>query len=153
MPADAPMDIRDFLIDPSSLDWDKLLAYWTPPLSPGAILWFVNRLGEPFVLTPAGTVQWLIVGTGEIREIAHGREAFARLLDVRSNADEWLRISLVRACSGGLQLAKDECLGFRIPPALMGKYEPGNLVPTNIYSHYSWLAHTVKQDEIYWTGD
>jgi hypothetical protein len=148
------MDIREFLTDPAGKDWKKLLGYWTPPLEPHSTLWFVNRLGEPFVVAPGGAVQWLVVGTGELVDAAASREAFARQIDVPENAEKWLRIPLVRACvAGGVALGADECLGFRIPPALMGGYEASNLVPTNIYSHYSWLSHTARQDEIYWMGD
>jgi hypothetical protein len=148
------MDIRLFLIDPAGKDWKKLLGYWTPPLSPDVTLWFVNLLGEPFVTTPDGAVQWLTVGTGNLSAVAPTREKFAQLLDRRENAEMWLRIPLVESCrAAGIGLASDECFGFKIPPPLLGKYEVSNLQPANIYSHYSWLSHMTRQDEIYWTGD
>jgi hypothetical protein len=148
------MNIRDFLIDLVGKDWDKLLAYWRPPLKPDSTLWFVNLLGEAFLVTPSGGVQWLAVGTGALSDIAPSREAFARSLDRRENADLWLRISLVEGCQkAGMRLTAEECYGFKIPPALMGNYDVPNLQPANIYSHYSWLAHITRQDEIYWTGD
>lgn len=148
------MDIREFLIDPAGMDWKTLLAYWTPPLGEGVEIWFVNKLGELFVVAPDGKVQWVVVGKGEVMDVATSREAFARQLDTRERADEWLRIPLARACAAaGARLERGECYGFRIPPALMGKYEASNLVPTNLRSHYSWLAHMSKQDEIYWMGD
>jgi hypothetical protein len=148
------MDIREFLVDPAGKDWNRLLGYWKPPLPPEITLWFVNLLGEPFVTTPEGTVHWLIVGSGELTAVAPSREIFAQLLDRRPNSDMWLRISLVESCrAAGITLGADECYGFRIPPPLLGKYETANLQPTNIYSHYSWLSHITKQDEIYWTGD
>ena len=148
------MDIRDFLIDPAGKDWKRLLGYWRPPLPPDATLWFVNLLGEPFLVTPDGEVHWLTVGTGTLSAVAPTREDFARLLDQRQNAENWLRISLVQSCrAAGVSLGADECYGFKIPPPLLGKYEVANLQPTNIYSHYSWLSHMTRQDEIYWTGD
>ena len=51
------MDIREFLIDPAGMDWKRLLGYWTPPLHADAALWFVNKLGEPFIIAPGGAVQ------------------------------------------------------------------------------------------------
>jgi hypothetical protein len=148
------MNIRDFLLEPEGKDWNKLLGYWKPPLPPDATLWFANLLGEASLLTREGAVHWLTVGTGAWSEVASSREVFARMLDESENAERWLRISLVESCRKvGMRLNADECLGFRIPPPLLGKYEVANLQPTNIYSHYSWLSHITKQDEIYWTGD
>lgn len=148
------MNIRAFLIDPTGKDWNKLLSYWRPPLPPDATLWFVNLLGEPFVATTDGAVHWLTVGTGVLRAVAPTREVFAQLLDQRENAEMWLRTPLVESCrAAGIALGTDECYGFKIPPPLFGRYEASNLQPTNIYSHYSWLSHMTRQDEIYWTGD
>ena len=148
------MNIRALLIDPTGKDWNKLLEYWRPPLPPDATLWFVNLLGELFFTTSNGAVHWLNVGTGTLHEVAPTREAFAQLLDRRENADLWLRIPLIESCrAAGIVLGADECYGFKIPPSLLGKYEASNLQPTNIYSHYSWLSHMARQDEIYWTGD
>jgi hypothetical protein len=147
------MNIRAFLLDPEGKDWAKLLEYWRPTLPPDAELWFVNLLGEPFVVASDGIVHWLTVGSGTLNAVAATREEFARLLDQRANADVWLRIPLVEGCrAAGIQLGPDECYGFKIPPALLGKYEVWNLQPANIYSHYSWLSHMTRQDEIYWTG-
>ena len=148
------MNIRDFLIDPGGKDWPKLLSYWRPPLPEDASMWLVNMLGEIIFGTKDGAIHRLVVGTGAIERLAGDRQAFARQLDVRENADAWLRIGLVEGCrKDGMKLGPEECLGFRIPPQLLGEYSVGNLQPTNIYSHYSWLAHLSKQDEIYWTGD
>jgi hypothetical protein len=152
--AGAVLNIRDFLIDPAGKDWNKLLGYWSPVLPPQVTLWLVNRLGDALLASRNGAILWLVVGTGSVMEIARDRETFARLLDRRENADEWLRIPLVEGCrQAGMQLGADECYGFKVPPALLGKYAVSNLQPTNIYSHYSWLSHMCRQDEIYWTGD
>jgi hypothetical protein len=148
------MNIQDYLIDPAGKDWNRLLAYWTPPLQPQMTLWFANRLGDIFLADPDGAIHRLEVGTGSLQRIASDRREFARLLDLRENADTWLRIPLVEQCrTAGMTLGTDECYGFRIPPALLGSYEVANLQPTNIYSHFSWLAHMARKDEIYWTGD
>jgi hypothetical protein len=148
------MNIQDFLINPNGKDWRKLLAYWTPPLPPDAALWFVNCLGDIFYNAEAGAVFRLVVGTGTVERLAADKQEFARLLDLPSNADAWLQTTLVERCRrAGIGLDPDQCIGFKVPPALLGKYEVANLQATNIYSHYSWLAHLTKPDEIYWTGD
>lgn len=148
------MNIHDYLIDPRGKDWQKLLGYWTPPLPQDAALWLVNRLGEAFFASAGGAIHRLVVGTGTIEHLAPDRTTMARLLDVRENADAWLRIGLIDDCRrAGMHLAPDECYGFKVPPALLGDYAVSNLQPTNLYSHYSWLSHLAKNDEIYWTGD
>jgi hypothetical protein len=148
------MNIHNFLIDPRGKDWQRLLAYWSPLIPQDAALWLVNQLGEPIFAGNDGAIHRLVVGSGKVEHLAPDRKALARLLDVRENADAWLRIGLIEGCRrAGMSLAKDECYGFKVPPALLGTYEVTNLQPTNIYSHYSWLSHMSRQDEIYWTGD
>jgi hypothetical protein len=148
------MNVHDFLIDLAGKDRKILLDYWRSLLLPDTTLWLVNRLGEAFLVNGDETIAWLSVGTGTVTSVAPTRKAFAAMLDQRHNAEAWLRISLVDGCrKAGMHLAAEECYGFKIPPALLGKYEVPNLQPTNIYSHYSWLSHLTRQDEIYWTGD
>jgi hypothetical protein len=148
------MNIHDYLIDLEGKDWRKLLAYWNSRVPDDAVPWFANKLGEAFFATKDGSIHRLIVGTGAIEHLAADRDTFARLIDIRENAEAWLRMSLIEACrKAGMQLAPLDCLGFKVPPALFGEYVVSNLQPTNIYSHYSWLSHLAKQDEIYWTGE
>ena len=115
------MNINDYLINQVGADWGKLLHAWIPPLPRDFTLWLVNRLGELFIVVPDGSVHWLEVGSGKLNRLANSREHFAQLLDRDNNADSWLRTSLINACrSADMQLAKDECYGFKIPPALQG---------------------------------
>jgi len=121
------MVVTDYLIDPAGKDWNHLLGYWTPLLPASFRLWLVNKLGELFGTDANGAVHRLEVGTANISRIAMDRTDFARLIDVRANAELWLRISLTDACrSSGTRLAADECYGFKIPPPLLGRYEASN---------------------------
>jgi len=147
------MNINDYLIDQSGKDWGTLLQSWMPPLPLNFTIWLVNRLGEPVIATPDGAIHWLDVGASRLNKVADSREQFAHLLDQGSNADKWLRISIVNACRlAGMTLAPDECYGFKIPPILQGQYDVNNLQPTKLATHYSLLAHLGKQEEIYWAG-
>jgi hypothetical protein len=146
--------IEDFLLDLNGKDWGKLLSYWAPLLPQDHRLWLVNRFGDLFFTSSDNAVHRLIVGTGKIERLAPDKESFARELDRMENAERWLRILLTIECKkAGMGLRHDECFGFKVPPALAGAYEISNLEPTNIYSHYSWLAHLAKQEEIFWTGN
>ena len=148
------MIVTDYLIEPAGKDWTRLLAHWTPPLPAEFRLWMVNRLGEIIGTDETGAVHRLEVGTAKFVQVAGQRADFARLIDERANAELWLRISLTDACrNAGMKLAADECYGFKIPPPLLGRYDVSNLVPVKLDSHYSWLAHLNRQDEIYWAGD
>ena len=60
------MNIHDFLIDPRGKDWQKLLAYWIPPLPRDAALWLVNKLGQPIFATKEGGIHRLILGMGTV---------------------------------------------------------------------------------------
>ena len=146
------MNINDYLISPEGKNWTRLLNFWVPPLPARFTLWFVNRLGEVFVIGENNGVLRLDVGVGTCSEVARDQNHFAQLLDSDKRLpDEWFRIRLVDACrEAGLNLRADECYGFKIPPTLGGRYEVSNLKPTNLLVHFSYQAYICKQDAIYW---
>ncbi|HKE96163.1 MAG TPA: DUF1851 domain-containing protein [Povalibacter sp.] len=145
------MNIHDYLIAPSGINWTRLLQDWTPPLPSGVTVWLVNRFGDVVVVSPQGTVHRLDVTAGTYTEIARSREHFAQLLDVAGNAEAWLRVALVDACrKAGTNLSPGQCYGFKVPPTLGGKYEVANIVPTALDTHYSFQAYVCKQTDIYW---
>jgi hypothetical protein len=145
------MNVEDYLIDQRNKDWRMLLSRWTPPLPVDFTLWLVNRLGELFLVTDDEAVHYLEFGTGSLHLVAANRDQFAQRLDSGSNADAWLRISLVDACrKAGKHLTADECYGFKVPPILQGRYEVENLEPMRLDKHYSLMAHLIKQEDIYW---
>jgi hypothetical protein len=146
------VELRKYIIATEGIDWRALLSRWIPPLPTNFMLWFVNRFGDAFVTAQDGSVLRLDVGTGTCTKLAGSRDEFARLLDIPINTDSWLRPSIVDACvRSRIELAPGECYGFKIPPVLQGTYEVSNLVPAKLDSHYSWMAHLSRQDEIYWT--
>ncbi len=145
------MNLQDYILPTEGIDWRALLSYWTPPLPERFALWFVNRFGDAFGAAPGGAILRLDTGSGTCSTVARNRDEFAALLDVPANTDAWLRPSVVDACvRAKMFLAPGECYGFKIPPALQGTYEVTNLVPTKLDTHYSWMAHFSRQDEIYW---
>jgi hypothetical protein len=145
------MQITDYLLAQSGTDWRMLLNDWIPPLPPRFNLWLVNLLGDVFVIGPDHAVLRLDVGSGDCVVVAHSREHFAQLLDDGAHANEWLRLELVDACrSAGMTLGRQECYGFRIPPALGGRYQVANLVPTHLAVHYSFQAYICRQKDVYW---
>ena len=147
------MDINDYLIPQSGINWSLLLNDWIPPLPQEFRLWLVNRLGDVFVFAEGERVLRLDLGSGGCTEVARDRQQFAELLSSRTNAELWLRISLVNECRrAGMQLGPFECYGFRIPPALGGAYDASNLVPTKLATHYSYQSYICKQQDVYWVA-
>jgi len=140
------MDINDYLIDQVGKDWTALLRDWMPPLPSSFTLWLVNRFGDAFVVADDGSVHMLDVGAGTLTRLADNRSHFAELLDANGSADNWLVIPLVDECRrAGMQLAPNQCFGFKIPPVLGGKYQLSNVEPTDLTVHYSFLAEIYKQ--------
>src|SRR6187549_3209331 len=145
------MNINDYLITEAGINWGRLLGDWIPPLPAQFNVWLVNHLGEPIVVEPHGAVVRLDVGMGTCMELARSREEFAQRLDADENANQWLRIRIVDECRrAGMTLKPYECYGFKIPPTLGGGYEPSNLIPMRLDSHYSYQAYICKQQDIYW---
>jgi len=145
------MNIHDYLLAHEREDWKRLLQDWIPPLPATFAVWLVNRLGDVFIVAENESVLRLDTGAGICVEVARNREQFAQLLDAGDNAEQWLRIRVVDACrKAGMKLGAFECYGFRLPPTLGGRYEVGNLMPTNLAVHFSYQAYICKQADIYW---
>jgi hypothetical protein len=147
------MKINDYLIEQRGNNWPRLLRDWLPSLPSRFTIWFVSRLGDVFVLAPAGCILRLDLGSGTCVEVARDQQHFAAQLDMADVANLWLRIELVDACRrAGMTLGPQECYGFRIPPTLGGAYEVSNLKPTSLAVHYSYQAYICKQTDVYWVA-
>ena len=140
------MDINNYLISQAGKDWRALLSDWSKILPPSFTLWMVNRFGDLFVVLDDGAVHMLDVGIGRLKRLANDRSHFAALIDVGDNASNWLMIPLVNACvASGMILGPNQCYGYDIPPILGGRYEIGNVSPTDIAVHYAFLADIYRQ--------
>jgi hypothetical protein len=88
----------------------------------------------------------LDVSAGVVTRIADSRDHFATMIDVGDNANNWLVIPLVDQCvAAGLTLADNQCYGYKAAPALGGQYSVENIEPTDLSTHYSFLAHIFRQ--------
>lgn len=140
------MNLNDYLLATPGIDWSNVLRDWAPPLPGSFTVWFVNRLGDVFVVLEDGSVHMLDVGAGRLTRCAASRDDFATLIDVGDNADQWLAIALVDRCrAAGMSLAANQCYGFKVPPMLGGGYDVDNLEPTDLHVHYGLLADIHRQ--------
>src|SRR6516225_637888 len=89
------MNVHDYLIDPSDLDWVQLLSGWGWLLPSEFSVWLMNRYGDLFLILPDATVHMLDTGDSSRTKLAESKGDFARIIDEEGNADDWLMIPLV----------------------------------------------------------
>jgi len=131
------INVNDYLLDQSGIDWSKTLAPWAWVLPSNFTLWLVNRFGDLFIVEGDGTISMLDVGAGSISKVAGDRDDFCIKIDQGNNANEWLMIPLVeRMVAAGLQLHPGECYGFKLSPVLGGEYAMANIAVIPIWDYF-----------------
>ena len=89
------MDLRDYMIDCSGFDWQKLVATWHWLLPAQFTTWMMNRFGDLFLFTDDGKVHRLALDDGALEVLAESRDRFCDKLDEPGVANDWLLIPLV----------------------------------------------------------
>lgn len=106
----------------------------------------VNRFGDLIFVPDDGTVQFLDIGAGSVKQLAESREAFFTQVDLGDNADNWFLISLTDKCvAAGLMLGPGQCYTFKIAPVFDGKYSIDNIEVGDMVVNYSLLAQIHQQ--------
>ena len=140
------MNLSDYLIDQQDHDWSGILADWAWLLPSDLTVWMVNRFGDLIFVPEDGTVQFLDISGGSVRQLAQSREDFFTQVDLGDNADNWLLISLTDKCvAAGLTLGPGQCYTFKIAPVFGGKYVLDNVEVCDSVVNYSLLAQIHKQ--------
>lgn len=138
------VDIHNYLIEQTGMDWSELLSDWAPPLPAEFTLWLVNRFGDVFAILEDGSVHFLDIGVGTLEHVADSKEHFAEKLDAEAN--DWLMIPLIDKCvSAGLVLQRGQCYRFKIPPFLGGSYDLDNIFVGDLREHYAFIADIYRQ--------
>ncbi len=131
------MNIHDYLIDQTGLDWQSLLKEWHFLLPPEFRVWLLTRTGDLFISLPDGSIHMLDVGAGTLKQVANSREEFCTKIDEPGVADDWLMIPIVdHLVASGVVLGAGQCYSFRQLPVLGGTYKPENRVPFPIREHF-----------------
>src|SRR3954465_390643 len=86
------MNIHNYLIDQTGLDWQSLLKEWQWLLPPVLNVWFLTRAGDLFITNSDDSISMLDVGAGELRQIAKNRDEFCAKIDEPGVANDWLMI-------------------------------------------------------------
>ena len=166
------MDVNDYLIDHTKLEWHKMLSAWSWLLDDEAEIepWLMNRFGDLFFLDEDGAVLWLNVTDGELSEVAANADEFFALLESsvdgsdededededaadfedeeesNDDAEDWFLMGIVdEAVEAGLKLGPGECLGFKTLPILGGDYVPENLYVSTVEKYWSFCGYVHAQ--------
>ncbi len=140
------MNVYDYLLEHSEVDWAAVLAPWRFLLPSNLTVWLVNRFGDLFIVLDDHSVRMLDVGGGTLERVADSRDHFYDLLDLDDNANQWLMIPLVDKLVGaGKCLKPGYCYGYLISPVLGGDYTVANTTVIPIHEHYGLNASLHEQ--------
>jgi len=131
------MNIHDYLIDQTGLDWPALLDEWRWLLPPKFTVWLLTRTGDLFIKLPDGSIHMLDVGSGELSRVADSREDACAKIDQPGVAEEWLMIPVVdQLVASGCVLGPGQCYSYKMLPILGGSYAPEGRALLPIREHF-----------------
>ena len=131
------MNIHDYLIDQTGLDWSSLLKEWHWLLPPKFSVWLFTRAGDLFITLPDDSIHRLEVGSGELRRVADSRDDAYTKIDEPGVAEEWLMIPVVaQLVASGCVLGPGQCYSYKLLPVLGGSYAPEGRALLPIREHF-----------------
>lgn len=142
------MNIHDYLINQTGLDWSSLLKEWNWLLPPKFSVWLFTRAGDLFIKLPDGSIHTLQVGSGELKQVANSREDACVKINEAEVAKEWLMIPVVdQLVASGCVLGIGQCYSYKMLPILGGSYAPEGRALLSLREHFGlWgeLHHKVS---------
>jgi hypothetical protein len=140
------MNIHDYLLDETGLDWPSLLEQWRWLLPPEFRVWLLTRTGDLFITLPDGSIHILDVGAGELRRVASSREEACTEIDRPGVAEDWLMIPIVdQLVASGAVLGPGQCYSFRQLPTFGGSYRAENRMVFPIREHFGAWGSVQRQ--------
>lgn len=141
------MTLDDLTVSLRELDRNKLLEDWLWLTGPNKLPILLTRIGNVFVQdTKANTIHLLNVGSGELLHIADTPQIFEEVLSNRSFVMSMFAVkTIVSLEKSGVCLKPREVYSFKLPPILGGHYDEINLVPTDVFVHFSLLGQICCQ--------
>lgn len=135
------MNIKDYLIDCTNCDWQKMLAPWSWCLPGTFTTWMMNRFGDLFLITDDGKIHVLRLDNGRLHLLADSKDDFSEKMGDAETANDWLLIPLVdRLVSSGVSPGAGQCYAFVQIPILGGDYVVENVVVREVESQYLALG-------------
>jgi hypothetical protein len=140
------MNIHDYLIDQTGLDWPSLLEEWRWLLPPEFRVWLLTRTGDLFITLPDGSIHMLDVGAGTLKQVAKSRDEACAKIDEPGVADDWLMIPIVdQLVASGAVLGSGQCYSFRQLPVLGGSYTADNRMVFPVREHFGAWGSVHRQ--------
>ena len=140
------MNIHDYLIDQTGLDWHSLLEEWRWLLPMEFRVWLLTRTGDLFITVPDDSIHMLDVGAGTLQQVANSRDEFCTKIDEPGIAEDWLMTPIVeQLVASGVVLASGQCYSFRQLPVLGGTYTPENRMAFPIREHFGAWGSVHRQ--------
>lgn len=140
------LNIDDYLIDYSELNWSQLLPPWGRLLPAEITPWLMNRFGDLFVILDDESIHMLDLGRGTFERVADSRDHFCDLMDEQENANQWLMIPLVdKLVAAGKVIEPGFCYGYEQSPVLGGAYSVENTIVLPVAEQYDVNATIHEQ--------
>jgi hypothetical protein len=140
------IDIHDYLIDQTGLDWHSLLDEWRWLLPPQFHVWLLTRAGDLFITVPDDSIHMLDVGAGTLQQVAESRDEFCTKIDEPGIAEDWLMTPIVdQMVVLCVALGSGQCYSFRQSPVLGGTYMPENRTVFSIRDHFGAWGSVHRQ--------
>src|SRR3954466_14941704 len=140
------MNIHDYLIDQTGLDWPSLLQEWRWLLPPEFRVWLLTRTGDLFITHPDGAIHMLDVGEGELRRVAASRDEACTQMNEPAVAKDWLMIPIVdQLVASGAVPGPGQCYSYRQLPTLGGSYRAENRMVFPIREHFGAWGSVQRQ--------
>jgi hypothetical protein len=137
---------NELTVAPSDHTPAVLLSEWRWLLGDTFQIVLISSLGDMFLSDSAGHIHWLDTGAGRLTEIASSLGEFQKLRQQPAKAAEWFAPQLVGdILQSGARLTRDQCFGYKVPPALGGQMEPSNFEPTDLAVHFGILGQIHEQ--------
>lgn len=135
------MSLRDYLIDSSGFDWQRLVASWHWLLPAEFTVWMMTRFGDLFLKTSDGRIYRLSLDNGALTVVAESMDEFGDKLDEPGVANDWFLIPLVdELAAAGKTLEPGQCYAFIQIPILGGDYDIRNVTVRRVTDHYAALG-------------
>jgi len=137
---------KDFSIDFSNIDKNKLIADWIWLLGNDKEPIIISSIGDMFLHDRNGKIYWLNVGEGLLDLVSDNIADFKIKLKDDSQVDEWFMIGLVQQIKeSGLELVDSKLYGYKKLPIIGGDYIPNNFELTDLEVHFSLAGQIHKQ--------
>ncbi len=140
------MQLEDYLIDPTSYNWNAIVKTWKWLLPETFEIWLVNRFGDLFMVLADGSVHWLQTDSGNLVMLAASEKDFEFLIRQGDNFNQWFLASLVdHLVAHQITLAPGQCYGYIALPRLGGAYDLNNIRPISMAEYLSFLGKIYDQ--------